>query len=61
MPKLSPRTKHIGIPYHWFRTKVDNLDIQIEPIESASQLGDGFTKGLPIDKFETARKTLMGW
>ena len=61
MPKLSPRTKHIGVPYHWFRNKVMNLDIHIEPIESESQLGDGFTKGLPIDKFEKARKILMGW
>jgi hypothetical protein len=29
MPKLTPRTKHIGIPYHWFRSKVASLEISI--------------------------------
>ena len=27
MPKLTPRTKHIGVPYHWFRTQVERLEI----------------------------------
>jgi hypothetical protein len=61
MPKLSPRTKHIGIPYHWFRTKVESLDIHIEAIDTDSQLGDSFTKGLATPKFLDARKSLMGW
>ena len=34
MPKLTPRTKHIGIPYHWFQTKVEALEIHIEPIDT---------------------------
>ena len=25
MPKLTPRTKHIGIPCHWFHTQVKNI------------------------------------
>ena len=25
LPKMSPRTKHIAIPYHFFRSKVQNL------------------------------------
>ena len=29
MAQLSPCTKHIGIPYHWFRTKIVNLHIHI--------------------------------
>ena len=61
MPKLSPRTKHIGIPCHWFRTKVEALEIAIKPVSTDSQLGDQFTKGLPTDKFRLARKALMGW
>jgi hypothetical protein len=61
MPKLTPRTKHIGIPYHWFRTQVENLEIQIEGIDTKVQLGDQFTKGLPVDGFRIARKRLMGW
>ena len=61
MPKLTPRTKHIGIPYHWFRTQVERLEIQIERIDTKDQLADQFTKGLPVDAFRRARKRLMGW
>lgn len=61
MPKLTPRTKHIGIPYHWFRTQVERLEIQIEGIDTKVQLGDQFTKGLPVDAFRDARMRLMGW
>jgi hypothetical protein len=43
MAQLSPRTKHIGIPYHWFRTQVANLSIQIEPVAATTkQLADKF-------------------
>jgi hypothetical protein len=38
MAKLSPRTKHIGIPYHWFRSKIISLEIQVELIDTNSQL-----------------------
>ena len=61
MPRMTPRTKHIGIPYHWFREKVDSLEIAIEPIKTSEQLADQFTKGLVRDKFVAARKPLMGW
>jgi hypothetical protein len=61
MPKLSPRTKHIAVPYHWFRTKVESLEIAIEPVSTDKQLADQFTKGLPRDIFESGRKALMGW
>ena len=39
MPKLTPRTKHIGVPYHWFRSQVERLEIHIEPIDTTKQLG----------------------
>jgi hypothetical protein len=61
MPKLTPRTKHIGIPYHWFRTQVERLEIHIERVDTKNQLADQFTKGLTMDAFRQARKSLMGW
>jgi hypothetical protein len=61
MPKLTPRTKHIGTPYHWFRTQVEQLEIHIERIDTKDQLADQFTKGLPVAAFRLARKRLMGW
>ena len=61
MPKLTPRTKHIGVPYYWFRTQVENLEIHIERVDTTMQLGDQFTKGLTVDLFCIARMSLMGW
>ena len=61
LPRLTPRTKHIAVPYHWFRSKVEQLEITIEPISTNQQLADQFTKPLTMDKFATGRKDLMGW
>ena len=61
LPRLTPRTKHIAVPYHWFRSKVEQLEISIEPIDTENQLADQFTKALTSDKFLLARKALMGW
>ena len=61
MPKMSPRTKHIAIPYHFFRSKVAELEIKVVAIHTNNQLADQFTKGLPAEKFVRDRKQLMGW
>ena len=61
MPKISSRTKHIAVPYHFFRTKVRELEIQVLAIGTDNQLADQFTKGLPVAKFVAFRKHLMGW
>ena len=61
LPRLTPRTKHITIPYHWFRSKVEQIEIIIKPINSKKQLADQFTNSLTMDKFQQARKDLMGW
>jgi len=61
MPKMTPRTKHIAIPYHFFRSKVADLEIKVVGINTENQLADQFTKGLPQDKFVRDRKNLMGW
>jgi hypothetical protein len=45
MPKLSPLTRHICIPFHWFRSKIDNLEIVVKSIDTTSQRRDQFTKG----------------
>ena len=51
MPKLSPRTKHIAIPYHFFHIEVMKGNISVVPINMEDQLADQFTKGLPHIKF----------
>jgi hypothetical protein len=40
LPRMSPRTKHIAIPYHFFRSKVNELEIQVLPIDTRNQLAD---------------------
>jgi hypothetical protein len=60
-PRMTPRTKHYGIKYHFFREYVANGDLKLFKVESASQKADIFTKGLVQAIFEVIRKLLMGW
>lgn len=48
----------IAIPYHFFRTKVEELEIKVVEINTENQLADQFTKGLPQDKFVRDHKKL---
>ena len=45
--KITPRTKHIAIPYHFFCSKIEELEIKVVSIDTKQQLADQFTKGLP--------------
>ena len=42
-PKMSPRTKHIAIPYHFFCSKVGK-EIKVVAVNTDNQLADQFTK-----------------
>ena len=61
-PRITPRTKHIAVKYHHFKTSVGaEKGIAIKPIDTDQQKADIFTKGLAADKFAHLRKLLMGW
>ena len=61
-PNISPRTKHIAVKYHFFREAVgEGKGIQIMKIDTAEQMADIFTKGLPMTQFQYLRKKLIGW
>ena len=61
-PKITPRTKHMAVKYHHFRTSVGvDKGILIEKIDTDVQKADIFTKGLATDKHQGLRKLLMGW
>ena len=61
-PLITPRTKHIGIKYHFFRDKIgEDKRIVIKHIETENQLADCLTKGLSLEKFSRIRKWLQGW
>jgi hypothetical protein len=59
--RMTPRSKHYAIKYHWFREHVHANRVKIVKIDLANQLGDMFTKGLPRPAFEHLRYLLMGW
>jgi len=61
MPKMTPRTKHIAVAYHWFREYVLSGDIEVLQIDTTKQLADIFTKGLVAERFTAIRKLLCGW
>ena len=59
--KMNPRTKHIAIPYHFFHSKIKDLEIKVVSCATKDQLADQFTKGLPESTFRLLRDRLMGW
>ena len=61
MPKLNPRTKHIAVKYHWFKSKIEPGKIEMNPIGTKTQKADIFTKGLTAVEFKAKRKLVMGW
>ena len=61
LPKIRPRTKHINLSYHHFRSHVQDGSISIHPIKSEDQLADIFTKPLEVKLFQRLRKLLIGW
>jgi hypothetical protein len=59
---MTPRTKHIGVKYFWFRSHVgQDSGIKIIKVASENQLADTFTKGLALEQFSILRHKLMGW
>jgi len=67
LPKLRPRTKHMAIQYHHFRTwTVQGLNgeepkIKVEYVPTTLQEADILTKPLPRVQFEKLRLRLCGW
>lgn len=60
-PRLTPRSKHIAIRYHWFREQLKPGKIEIKAIPTNQQKADILTKALSKQKHEEIRKLNMGW
>ena len=62
VPKMTPRSKHIGVKYFWFRSKVGaDQGVHIVKCDTKDMLADIFTKGLAYDQFSVLRSKLLGW
>jgi hypothetical protein len=59
--RITPRSKHYAIKYHWFCKQIGPRNIELVKISSEDQLGNLFTKGLSQIFFSRLRKKLMGW
>ena len=59
--KFTPRTKHIALKYHHFRSHVKNKIIEILSIDTDEQTADILTKPLETTSFEYLRKKLCCW
>ena len=46
-PKMSPRTKHIAIPYHFFHSKVANNEVKVQAVDTNSRFVVGI-RFLPL-------------
>jgi hypothetical protein len=59
--RMTPRSKHYAVKYHWFRSHLTPNKIEVHKIETNLQKADIFTKGLRKEKFQSIRKLLCGW
>lgn len=58
--KFTPRTKHIALKYHHFKSFVDTK-IRISYVHTESQQADILTKPVKLELFPRLRYLLMGW
>ena len=59
--KFSPRTKHVALKYHHFRSHVKSGCVDNHYIPNGKQLEDLLTKPLSNEAFFTLRYMLCGW
>ena len=67
VPKLRPRTKHLAIQYHHFRSWTmrglngEEPKVEVKHISTEYQQADIMTKALPRVQFRKLRKLICGW
>jgi len=61
LPKMRPRTKHLGIKMHHFGEHVRKKLISIHKIPTQHQLANLATKAQPEALFVAQRESLMQW
>ena len=50
-PKMRPRTRHIGLKFHHFRSKVQEGVVTVQYVDTKHQIADIFTKALTEPQF----------
>ena len=63
-PRLTPRSKHLAVRYHWFRSHLgvkDGKGIVIEDVQSSLNKADFLTKALAQELHRKNRLAVSGW
>ena len=60
-PRIRPRTKHIALKYHHFRSFVRDKTVSVRYVETGEKVADIFTKALGDTQLANLRKKFMGW
>jgi hypothetical protein len=53
---MTPRSRHYGVKYHWFRTKLKPNEIKIDQVDTSLQKADFLMKALRTKVFKKNRK-----
>ena len=61
VPRRTPHSKHIAVPYHFFCKHVAKSTIKIFKVASDQNKAEIFTNGLDHVKFQSRQTLLMGW
>ena len=59
--KQRPRTKHMNVKLHHFRSYVNSGAISIHKVPTLDNQSDCLTKSLPLPLFRKHRKAILGW
>ena len=59
--KFSPRTKHIALKYHHFRSHIGRGLIDIFHVKTRNQIADIMKKQFEEDALKYLRKSSWGW
>ncbi|BAT81652.1 hypothetical protein VIGAN_03143300 [Vigna angularis var. angularis] len=57
-PVSHDKSKHIDVRYHFLRDMVNKCRIELVYCNTETQLADGFTKAVKIERFEWLRKEI---
>ena len=61
LPKMTPKSKHISLHYHFYWEHIRKGSASVEHISTYLQIANTFTKCLAEAKFEVLHKLLMNW
>ena len=60
--KMTPRTKHIVVEYHFFKSRIGaDKVILLEKIDTLIQRADILTKGMAPEKFAVMKELMCRW